>query len=169
MDIDSVLSQMESNAKAIKALVEDVPVEQARWKPSAEDWSILEVITHLWDEEIKDFRVHLDLILHHPDLPWPSIDPQGWITERRYNERVPAESLEGFLRAREESLAWLRGLSAPDWEAVYKAPFGQMAAGDMLAAWVAHDLLHTRQLVGLHWACTTKKVQPYRVRYAGDW
>lgn len=169
MDFDFVLSQLESNAKVVQAQVQDASIEQARWKPSAKDWSILEVITHLWDEEIEDFRAHLDFILHHPDQPWPPIDPQGWITKRRYNEREPAESLEGFVRAREESLAWLRGLPAPDWEAVYEAPFGQMKAGDMLAAWVAHDLLHTRQLVELHWAYMTRRVQPYGVLYAGDW
>ena len=169
MNLDFVLAQMASNAKTVQALLQDVSVEQARWKPRAEDWSSLEVVTHLWDEEIEDFRAHLDLILHHPDQPWPSIDPQGWVTERRYNERDPAESLEGFLRAREESLAWLKGLSAPDWEVVYEAPFGQIAAGDMLAAWVAHDLLHTRQLVELQWAHTTWRVEPYRVRYAGVW
>jgi hypothetical protein len=169
MDLDFVLAQMECNAKAIEALVEDVGVVQARWKPGAKDWSILEVVNHLWDEEIEDFRAHLDLILHHPDQPWPSIDPQGWITERGYNQREPKDSLAGYLRSRAESLGWLRGLSAPSWEAVYKAPFGEIAAGDVLAAWVAHDLLHTRQLVELHWAYTTLQVQPYRVLYAGDW
>jgi hypothetical protein len=169
MNLNFVLSQMASNAKTVQALVQDVSLEQARWKPRAEDWSILEVITHLWDEEIEDFRAHLDLVLHHADQPWPSIDPRGWVSERRYNEREPAKSLRGFLRAREESLAWLKGLSAPDWEALYEAPFGQIAAGDMLAAWVAHDLLHTRQLVELQWAHTTWRVEPFRVRYAGVW
>jgi hypothetical protein len=169
MRFDFVVSQMKSNARAIQALVQGVSTGQARWKPSAEDWSILEVINHLWDEELEDFRAHLDLILHHADQPWPSIDPQAWVPDRRYNEREFEESLEGFLQAREASLAWLRGLSAPDWEAEYEAPFGQILAGDMLAAWVAHDLLHTRQLVELHWSWTTSRVQPYRVRYAGEW
>ena len=169
MKLEFVLAQMAGNAKIIQALVQDVSVEQARWKPSAEDWSILEVVTHLWDEETEDFRAHLDLILHRSDQPWPPIDPQGWVTQRGYNERELAESLEGYLRAREESLGWLKGLAAPDWGAVYEAPFGQIAAGDMLAAWVAHDLLHTRQLVELQWAYTTRQVEPYRVRYAGVW
>ncbi len=129
-------------------------VEQARWKPRGEDRSILEVVTHLWDEEIEDFRAHVDLILHRADQPWPSIDPQGWVVERRCNERDAAESLEGYLQAREESLARLKGLSAPDWRAVYEVAFGQIAAGDMLAAWVAHDLLHTRQIAEVQWAYT---------------
>jgi hypothetical protein len=163
------MAQMASNAQAVQALVRDVSDEQARWRPGPEDWSILEVINHLYDEELEDFRAHLDLILHHPGERWPSIDPQGWVVERRYSERDPARSLQEFLRVREQSLTWLKGLSEPNWRAVYTAPFGEITAGDMLASWVAHDLLHLRQLVELHWAYTTQQAQPYRVRYAGVW
>jgi hypothetical protein len=169
MNPDDVIARMTSNGEAIQALVQGVSHEQARWKPGPEDWSILEVINHLHDEEIEDFRAHLDLILYHPDQPWPRIDPQGWVTARRYNERDLEASLQNLGRARQESLAWLRGLSSPDWQAVYRTPFAEMTAGDMLAAWVAHDLLHLRQLVELLWAYTTRLVQPHSIRYAGDW
>ena len=169
MDLKALVSQMGKHAEVIQALVQDVSHEQARWKPIADDWSMLEVVNHLYDEEREDFRAHLDLILHRPDEPWPRIDPRGWVTARRYNERDPAQSLGDFLRAREESLAWLHGLSTPNWQATYEAPFGEITAGDMMAAWAAHDLLHLRQLVELEWAYTVQLVQPYRVMYAGDW
>ena len=91
------------------------------------------------------------------------------MTGRRYNERDLGESLDGFLSARQASLAWLRGLSSPDWDATYQAPWGPIAAGDIFAAWVAHDLLHMRQLVELHWAYTAARLAPYRTDYAGDW
>lgn len=169
MDLNSVTTQMARNAKAIEALVQGISAEQARWRPGPDEWSVLEVINHLYDEEIEDFRAHLDLILHHPGEPWPRIDPQGWVLARGYNERNPAQSLQDFLRAREASLIWLRGLSSPDWQAVYRAPFGEITAGDMLASWAAHDLLHMRQLVELHWAHTARLVQPYGVAYAGAW
>jgi DinB superfamily len=169
MNLDDIIVRMASNAQAIQALVQGVSDKQARWKPGPDDWSILEVINHLYDEELEDFRVHLDLILHHPDEPWPGIDPQGWVTARHYNERSLGQSLHNLVRARQESLAWLKGLVSPDWQAVYRAPFAEMTAGDMLASWAAHDLLHMRQLVELHWAYMTRPVQPYQVRYAGVW
>jgi len=150
-------------------LVHGVSERQGRWKPDPETWSILEVVNHLLDEEKLDFRVRLEITLFRPDKPWPGIDPQSWVAERRYNERNLAESLDGFLTAREESLAWLRTLSDPNWEASYEAPWGLMRAGDLMASWVGHDLLHMRQLVELHWASTMKKVEPYSARYAGDW
>lgn len=91
------------------------------------------------------------------------------MTERQHNQKDLAESLDKFLRAREKSLAWVRDLSSPNWEAVCQAPWGPITAGDMFASWVAHDLLHMRQLVELHWAYTALLVEPYRTDYAGGW
>ena len=169
MDLDHFVLQMINNAQRIRVFAEGVSDDQARWKPDPDTWSILEVINHLLDEEKEDFRAVLDLVLHHPDEDWPSNDPQGWVIEREYNARDPGPSVQGFLAAREESLAWLTSLSSPDWETVYDAPFGQITAGDIFASWVAHDLLHTRQLVELHWAYTTHLLHPHKVDYAGQW
>lgn len=169
MDIERLVVQMDDNATRAAALVQGVSVQQIRWKPTPDTWSILEVLNHLLDEERKDFRVRLDYTLHRPGDAWPGIDPGGWVTEYQYNEQDPAATLDGFLSERKASLAWLRELSAPNWEASYDAPFGPITAGDLFAAWVAHDLLHIRQLVELHWAYTMTRLEPYRVDYAGVW
>lgn len=169
MEIEDVTARMAESAAAIRAVVAGITEAQWRWKPDGESWSVLEVVNHLWDEERLDFRVRLDYTLHRPGEPWPGIDPGGWVTQRRYNERDPEESLAGFLQAREDSLAWLRGLQAPDRQATYQAPWGPITAGDLLASWAAHDLLHLRQLVELRWALTIQEVAPHQVRYAGEW
>ena len=169
MDMQSFLSQMLDNAERVRALAQGVSDRQARWKPRPDSWSILEVINHLLDEEKHDFRVRLDYTLRRPGEPWPPIDPGGWVTERGYNQRDLDTSLAQFLSERKASIAWLRALSQPDWEAAYEAPWGPIRAGDLLASWVAHDLLHMRQLVELHWAYTTGELASYRPDYAGDW
>ncbi len=169
MDIEHLAAQMAENAARIRALVRGVSEQQARWRPDPASWSILEVVNHLLDEERQDFRVRLDYTLHRPGEPWPPIDPGGWVTERKYNEKDLEASLDSFLSEREASLAWLRELAAPDWEAMHETSFGPIAAGDVFAAWVAHDLLHMRQLVELHWAYTTTELEPHRVDYAGTW
>jgi hypothetical protein len=108
-------------------------------------------------------------LLHHPAQPWPPINPAGWVTERLYNQRDLAQSVENFLEERGKSLAWLHALDAPDWQASVTSPFGTLCAGDMFSAWVAHDLLHLRQLIELQWAWTLKSAKPYQFNYAGEW
>jgi len=169
MDVDCFLSQMLEDAARIRALIQGVSEQQARWRPDPDSWSMLEVVNHLLDEERQDFRVRLDYTLHRPGVPWPPIDPGGWVTERQYNQQDPEASLAQFLSERESSIAWLRGLSAPDWDTTREAPWGPITAGDLFASWVAHDLLHMRQLVELHWAYTAANLAPYRPDYAGEW
>ena len=169
MDSDRLISQMSQDAERVRALVQGASEQQARWKPNPDSWSMLEVVNHLLDEEREDFRVRLDYTLHRPDQPWPPIDPGGWVTERQYNQQDLEATLAQFRSERDASIAWLRGLSAPDWDTTREAPWGPIRAGDLFASWVAHDLLHTRQLVELHWAYTAANLAPYRPDYAGEW
>jgi hypothetical protein len=170
MDVNRLFLQMRLNAGRIRSLVDGVSDEQACWKPTPQTWSILEVLGHLWDEEREDFRVRLDLILHDPKKPWPPINPGGWVTERNYNAGNLEDSLRGYLSEREKSMGWLCQLPLPDWEAEVQAPWGGVIkAGDMLAAWAAHDLLHMRQLVELQRAYNVSLSAPYDSQYAGEW
>ena len=169
MDIETAIQHMTHNADRVRALAQDIPGAQAHWKPDPASWSILQVINHLYDEEQYDFRVRLDIALHKPDQPWPPIDPGGWVIARAYNDRELTASLQNYLRERDASLQWLAGLQAPELDKVYKARLGEIRAGDILAAWVAHDLLHMRQLVELHWAWLQRLAEPYHTIYAGDW
>jgi len=170
MDLAYCRMRLEQNAAAIVALTQGVTTEQARWKPTPEEWSLLEVICHLHDEERQDFRQRLDLTLHHPETEWPPIHPSLWVTERIYNQRDLPEMVATFTHERDRSLAWLDTLSYPDWSAYHTHPVaGKMTAGDVLGAWVAHDHLHIRQLNQLHWQWLATQVAPLSLEYAGGW
>jgi hypothetical protein len=169
LDLNHVIERMRANAGAIAALARGISDAQARWKPAAEAWSLLEVVNHLYDEEREDFRTRLDYVLHRPGEPPPPIDPEGWVTARAYNARDPRESLDAFLRERDASLEWLLSLQGPNWDAEYRAAWGVLRAGDFLSAWLAHDHLHLRQLNELHYAYLAQEAAPYSVEYAGEW
>ncbi len=170
MDLAYYRIRLRQNAAAIVALAQGVTPEQARWKPTPEEWSLLEVICHLYDEEREDFRQRLDLTLHHPEADWPPIHPAGWVTERAYNQRDLPAMVASFAQERERSLSWLEGLSHPDWSMARTHPVaGTMTAGDVLGAWVAHDHLHIRQLNQLHWQWLATQVGALSLEYAGGW
>jgi hypothetical protein len=169
MQFDILYQDLANGPQIITSLLAGVSQTEAQLKPDPESWSFLEVVCHLYDEEREDFRVRLDIILHRPKDPWPPIRPQEWVTIRKYNEQDLAEMLEKFKAERANSMEWLKVLSAPNWEAECQTQFGSMQAGDMLSAWVAHDNLHTRQLVELRRGRILRITEPYRVQYAGDW
>lgn len=174
MDLASAISALGANADAIAALVRPVDEAEARRKPSPDVWSILEVVCHLADEEREDFRARVGLTLRDPALPWPPIDPAGWVRARDYASRDLAGALADFLAERQRSLAWLRGLAEPAWDNAARHPAGfTLRAGDLMASWLAHDLLHVRQLVELRYGALaaegTAKKAVWDVRYAGEW
>jgi hypothetical protein len=170
MNLSYNLHRLTTQAEAIARLTQGVDATQAIWRPTPEAWSMVEVINHLYDEEIEEFRIRLQLTLDDPTQAWPPNDPEQKVTERDYNSRVLGDSLENFLDERTISLEWLRTVSSPNWANEHIIPdIGSLRAGDILAAWVAHDLLHLRQLIELHFAHQYQTAQPYSVAYAGDW
>lgn len=169
IELPEIISKLDHTAQSIQALVDGIDEEQARWKPGPDDRSITEVICHLADEEVEDFRTHINHLLYHSNQPWPSIDPDGWVIQRKYNQQDHCAALQRFMNERQESLKWLSRLDSPDWDNGMDMPFGKLTAGDVLASWIAHDLLHLRQLIELHYAYTLSAAKPFDIRYAGEW
>jgi len=153
MNHQKIKENLRVNRDVFKYLFQTVSEEQARWKTGKDRWSILEVINHLDDEEREDFRKRLELVLNNPEDQWPPIDPEGWVVQRKYNERNLNQSLQNFFEERETSLLWLNKLDLPDWQATHHHPqMGPMSAELILANWLAHDLFNIRQVTDLHFA-----------------
>lgn len=162
--------RLNAQGEALRALVESVDDDEAVWRPEDGAWSVLEIVNHLYDEEREDFRQRIDYMLHRADDEFPPIDPEGWVEERRYQERDLHESLAAFLRERRQSVQWLIDLDDPDWDTAREHPVaGRMTAGDFLASWLAHDLMHMRQLITRRYQYAVHKDSPYDSSYAGEW
>jgi len=168
MDIKQFAEQLSKSASAIEEILNNLTQEQARWKPAPNKWSILEVVNHLYDEEIEDFRDRLDMVLHHPGEEWKPNNPEAWVTEKEYNKRDFGKSLKNFLNERNKSILWLSQLPSPKLELFYEHPnFKKISAGDILYSWLAHDYLHQRQIINIKLNHLEELIKPYSIKYAG--
>ena len=164
--LENVKDQLAKQAMVIDTLCQ-VSELQARWKPSPTEWSILEVICHMYDEEREDFRVRLANLLSNPDEEWPAINPEGWVIERDYASQNHVERLGQFLQERQTSIKWLTTLVEPKWGNKKVHPeLGAMTAEDMLFAWLTHDVRHIQQLGRLHYGYLKENCSD-ATRYAG--
>jgi len=161
--------ELVESTNMLRTLLAGITPEEARFKPDPESWSILETLCHLHDEERLDFRTRLDAMLNRPGQEWPPIDPQGWVTSKRYNEQDFHDLKERFFSERSQSLDWLKGLEGANWMASHTAGAVSLTAGDMLASWAAHDNLALRQLVELRRARLERISEPFHIEYAGEW
>ena len=91
-------------------------------------------------------RLEQQLLLRAPSKPWLQFAERG------------------------RSLEWLAGLHDANWSAAYTHPkMGDFTAASMLCAWVAHDLLHLRQIERILFERLKRSADPDRTDYAGEW
>lgn len=170
MHAQRLIDSLERFGRVLPAVVDGLSPDDARWRPPNNAWSVLEVVRHLVDEEVEDFRRRLELTLRDPAAPWPAIDPEGVAVKRRYNEGSLDEAVERFVTERAASVSWLRGLRAPDWDRGHEHPrAGTIRAGDLLTAWAAHDALHLRQIAKRLFQMAERDGEGFRSLYAGSW
>jgi hypothetical protein len=151
----------------LDALLAGLDVEGARVRPAPGEWSPVEIICHLRDEEVEDFGARLRVIVSGAG-DFTRIDPELWAEERRYREAsLPAEL--GALRVRRQATLDLLASLSPDTLSGSRTHrrLGRLSGLDLLAAWVAHDRIHLAQLAATlarNWA---QRWAPLRAEYAG--
>jgi len=169
MNPTEITNELDSNYKVFENLLSNNSSEQIRWKPSEDKWCLLEIVNHLYDEERGDFRARLEKILNQ-DSEWDLIDPEGWVTSRKYIDNDYFQTLKNFLDERKKSIEWLKNLKVNDWNVKAVHPkFGEFAAYPMLCNWLAHDYLHIRQVIRLKYQMLEPALKPGELEYAGKW
>ena len=169
MNETTIIKALLRNRSIFKALLTDIPKEEYLWKSSPKKWCILEIVCHLYDEEMEDFRARTQHVLDTPQKELPAIDPSAWVQERKYIQKDYAYMLHKFLEERKQSVAWLQSLVAPQWDnATEHHKFGAMTAKMFLANWLAHDYLHIRQILKVKFDYT-QQLNDEHLTYAGTW
>lgn len=168
-DPAALIRRLERGPEAVTAMAHAAGPD-AGWKPDDRSWSLLEIVCHLCDEETDDFRARLRSTLEDPRREWAPIDPEGWAVARAYASRDLETELARFRSERAASVAWLHQLDRPQWSSIRTHPrFGPIRAGDLLAAWAAHDALHLRQLSRRLYQLACRDAGGFDPVYAGTW
>ena len=144
-------------------------LDDAAWRarPTPAEWSPVEIVCHLRDEEADDFGARLRVILAGGARFTPN-DPEQKAVTRRYREADPAEALRAFITHRRTTLDLLAGTAPERLALSAERPNGGRLSGlDLLASWVAHDRLHVRQLAATLARLWANRWAPLDVGYAG--
>ena len=170
MNPDLLIGRLEAFAYQLRQLVKDLPADQARWRPAEGGLSILEIVGHLCDREVHEFRPRLDLTLTAPERPWPRVETADGLGELNYIERVLEREAERFQRERLKSVQWLKGLGAANWTSTHEDPkLGPGRAGDLLVSWASHDALMTRAIASRTYDLCQRDAPGFTSAYAGEW
>lgn len=171
MDIDNYINQLRCNRDILLSIFKSIDPEIVRWKPNINGWSPIEILCHLIDEEREDFRYRTVHILDQPHIKMPTFNPIDWVVDKAYIEQDFHDKIQEFNLERNISIALLSQYSSTDnkWLNTYVHPnYGTVTAEHFLKNWLAHDLLHIKQITRLKYDKLSTK-DNISIDYAGTW
>lgn len=166
---NQIINQLAANADVFASCFSGLSHEALLWKEAEGKWCLLELLCHLVDEEVDDFRARTRHTLTEPENPLPAMDPEAWVTDRKYIQQDPEERLKKLLEERATSIDWLTSMENPDWtKTTLHTRLGPLSARFFLANWLAHDYLHLRQVMRIKHSYLSSQ-SAVNLQYAGAW
>ncbi|HEX5624889.1 MAG TPA: hypothetical protein VFX48_02650, partial [Saprospiraceae bacterium] len=91
------------------------------------------------------------------------------VLSRNYAQQDFANKVEEFLQERRHSIKLLEPFSDADWSRSFQHPkLGSLSALYLLENWLAHDLLHVKQILRLRYDYLSR-ISGNTLDYAGPW
>ena len=142
---DPVTVQRSTPSK-LAALVSGVPAERLCKRPSADKWSVTEILAHLSEAEVTAFWRYRQ-ILEHNGCPLPPYDQELWARLGGYAQRKPEESLALYLMLRQANLQMFDRLTPEEWQRHgMHAERGEMTVKELALQIAGHDINHLEQI-----------------------
>lgn len=140
------LAVQAATPKKLERLIKGVSIAKLRKRPSADKWSVGEILAHMADAElVGGFRMRL--ILGAPGTPIMPFDQDSWVISGHYAKRDPRKSLEQFRAVREANLILLKSLTPDQWKhhGVH-AERGVETIEHIARMFAGHDMNHVQQI-----------------------
>jgi len=117
-------------------------------RPTANKWSIGEVLAHLADVEEIGMRARVAAMVEQDSPTLPSFDQEARAIAFKYNTIDPRESLTQLARQRSTNVKWLRALRPAQLKrrGVHQT-VGEISAEELITEWAFHDLGHLKQIL----------------------
>jgi len=146
----AIVAIIKSIPAALKILLSNLPEERWCESPHPDEWSLVEVVSHLRDVEREVNLPRLQTFLQEENPLITADDTDLWVGERNYAAQNGDAALADYMAARMETLAVLDELSEDDWKRTGRhAIFGPITLQEQLGFMAEHDRVHVQQVYKL--------------------
>ena len=143
----AVVATAKAIPAALRGMLSNLPASAWTESPHPEEWSLVEIISHLRDVEIEVNLPRIQTFLHEENPFITADDTDMWVAERAYAKEDGETALRGYVNARLETLKVLKKLNDDDWQRAGRhAIFGPITVQEQLGFMVEHDRVHLRQI-----------------------
>lgn len=140
------LAALKETLNAIRQLISGVPNETLMKRPSADPWSVSEIVAHLADSElVVAFRYRKTLSESGSAIV--AYDQNAWATNLDYITKDPHQSVEELAAVRDINLRLLRSLDSDQWHRYgVHAERGKETVEQLCRLIAGHDINHLKQI-----------------------
>jgi uncharacterized damage-inducible protein DinB len=141
--------KIESYGNAYAMLLDalkEFPKETWRFKPSADQWSVHELVVHIADSEANSY-VRCRKLIAEPGTSVSAYNENQWAKSMRYHDQSMDDALELFKWLRLKSYTLIKTLPESDWANMIEHPEnGMMTMDDWLDVYERHIPEHVAQM-----------------------
>lgn len=161
--IENIRAVLSRSPSIFRALVEGAPAAAMEFREKAGAWSAWQVLCHVADAEITNWKPRVELILGSADdKRFTPFNREGGFM--RYEGWAPASLLDEFERLRNDNLSRLEALRITgrdlDRQGIHP-DLGVVTLSQLLSCWAIHDLAHIEQV--------TRSLVRHRAPDIGPW
>jgi DinB superfamily len=110
-DFQEVVRFLEETPGHVRQLVAEMALQDLKWKPSVNEFSVVEQVCHLRDLEREGYSARIKKLLTEKEPALPDFDGSRIARERDYNSQDFESAFEEFALARAENVRVMKTLS----------------------------------------------------------
>lgn len=146
LSAEGIIPQLRGNVGALFGMIDGIKLHYWMQHPDPNEWSILQIVCHLFESEetVQRLRLQQILALENPFLA-ESRQPPG--PEAAPCSEDGEQAVRAFVNARLQTIAFLNALQPGDWDRPARhSVFGPTTLLEMAQFTAQHDRLHLNQL-----------------------
>jgi hypothetical protein len=146
-EFQSLVDALEETPRLIGQLADEIEDGDVTWKPSGEEWSMLEHVCHLKDIEREGYTARIEKLLRETEPFLADIDGDKLARERSYNSQDFAATLRAFALARAENARAIKDLTLDELNrsGTFEGT-GTITLGRLLVMMREHDRGHLKDI-----------------------
>jgi DinB superfamily len=149
-EFEALLVTLESTAAVLSRAAAALSPAEARRRPAAGGFSLVENVWHLADLEREGYGLRIRRILSESNPALLNFEGDRMARERSYQERDIDRGIVLFARARAQNLETLRKLSRADWKrSGSQEGVGCVSLDDIPRMMAEHDRSHGTEIASL--------------------
>jgi HAD superfamily hydrolase (TIGR01549 family) len=143
----SLMAVLSSTPAALDALSTSLTPDEERFRPSKDEWSIVEIICHLRDADKEVNIPRFESLLDESDIFLSGVDTDPWVKERSYQKEECQNALSEYELYRSKLLRLVHSLPENLWERTLRhSIFGPTKPAELVGFVATHDRSHVQQV-----------------------